>query len=142
MVPDDPGNIQKISEGHSPAFVLTDADTFANGTVSIELEEGTKDFPYAELAMSTSIEMKGLTVESIYTTDNEDSSSNGAMTLTCEVGGITISVRTVVLFDGNGNLVTADAYLGKTIDVRGILDYFDGTYQIKVFSVNDITIHN
>ena len=53
-----------------------------------------------------------------------------------------ISVRTVVLIDGNGNLVTADAYLGKTIDVRGILDYFDGTYQIKVFSVNDITIHN
>jgi DNA/RNA endonuclease YhcR with UshA esterase domain len=51
-------------------------------------------------------------------------------------------VRTVVLTDGNGNLVTEDAYLGKTIDVRGIVDYFKGDYQIKVFSVNDITIHN
>ena len=31
--------------------------------------------------------------------------------------------------------------LGKTIDVRGIVDYFDGTYQIKVFSRNDIVVH-
>jgi DNA/RNA endonuclease YhcR with UshA esterase domain len=86
--------------------------------------------------------MENLVVKDVYTTDNEESSSNGAMTLTCEVNGVTVSVRTVVLIDGNGNLVTADAYMGKTIDVRGIVDYFDGTYQIKVFSVNDITIHN
>ena len=142
MVPDDPGNIQKISEGHSPAFVLTDADTFANGTVSMELEEGTKDFPYAELAMSTSIEMKGLTVESIYTTDNEDSSFNGAMTLTCVSDGITVLVRTARLYDENNTLITADAYEGKTIDVRGIVDYYDGMYQIKVFSANGITVNN
>ena len=64
------------------------------------------------------------------------------MTLTCEADGVTISIRTVVLLDANGNPVTADAYLGKTIDVKGIVDYFDGTYQIKVFSANDITVHN
>jgi DNA/RNA endonuclease YhcR with UshA esterase domain len=86
--------------------------------------------------------MENLVVKDVYTTDDEDTSSVGAMTLTCEVNGVTISVRTVVLTDGNGNLVTADAFLGKTIDVRGIVDYFKGTYQIKVFSVNDITIHN
>ena len=51
-------------------------------------------------------------------------------------------VQPLAKTDGNGNLVTADAFLGKTIDVRGIVDYFKGTYQIKVFSVNDITIHN
>ncbi len=141
MVPDDPGNIQKISEGHSPAYVPTDADTFINGTVSIEQEEGTKDFSYAELAMSTSIEMKGLQVESIYTTDNEDSSSNGAMTLTCVSDGITVLVRTTVLYDENKTLITADAYEGKTIDVRGIVDYYDGMYQIKVFSANGITVN-
>ena len=142
MVPDDPGNIQKISEGHSPAYVPTDADTFMNGIVSIEQEEGMKDFSYAELAMSTSIEMKGLHVESVYTTDNEDSSSNGAMTLTCVSDGITVLIRTTVLYDENKNLITADAYEGKTIDVRGIVDYYDGTYQIKVFSANGITVNN
>ena len=142
MKPDDPNNIQKLSEGHEPAYVLTDPERFANGTVDVVVDETVTTLPYAKLALSTSLRMENLVVKDVYTTDNEDSSSNGAMTLTCEVGGITISVRTVVLFDDNGNLVTADAYLGKTIDVRGILDYFDGTYQIKVFSVNDITIHN
>ena len=140
MVPDDPGNIQKISDGHVPAYVPTDADTFMNSTVSIEQEEGTKEFSYAELVMSTSIEMKDLKVESVYTTDNEDSSSNGAMTLTCASDGITILVRTAVLYDENKTLITADAYEGKTIDVRGIVDYYDGTYQIKVFSADGITV--
>lgn len=142
MKPDDPGNIQKLSDGHTPAYVLTDADTFTNGKVSIESEEGSKEFRYAALALSTSIEMKDLKVVSVYTTDNEESSSNGAMTLTCEVDGKTISVRTVVLRDSGGNLITAEAYQGKVIDVKGIVDYYDGTYQIKVFSANDITIHN
>ena len=141
MKPDDPNNIQKISEGHSPAYVPTDADTFMNSTVSIELEEGSEKFPYAELAMNTSIEMKGLTVESVYTTDNEDSASNGAMTLTCVSDGVTVLVRTTVLYDENKTLITADAYEGKTIDVRGIVDYYDGTYQIKVFSANGITVN-
>ncbi len=142
MKPDDPNNIQKLSEGHKPAYVLTDAERFARGTVDVVVDETVTTLPYAQLAMSTSIRMENLRVKSVYTTDKEDSSSNGAMTLTCEVNGIAISVRTVVLIDSNGELVTADAYKGKTIDVRGIVDYFDGTYQIKVFSANDITVHN
>ena len=31
--------------------------------------------------------------------------------------------------------------MNKTIDVQGIVDYFSGSYQIKVFSQNDISIH-
>ena len=141
MKPNDPGNIQKLSEGHEPAYVLTDPVRFATGTVDVVVDETVTTLPYAQLAMSTSLQMTGLYVKSVYTTDNEESSSNGAMTLTCEVNGVTICVRTVVLLDGSGNLVTADAYMGKTIDVKGIVDYFDGEYQIKVFSCNDITVH-
>lgn len=141
MKPDDPNNIQKISDGKTPAYVLTDANTFQNGTVEIVGEEGTAVFDYAQLAMNTSIEMKNLQVKSIYTTTNEDSASKGAMTLTCEVDGITISVRTTVLLDDSGNLITASAFEGKTIDVKGLVDYFDGSYQIKVFTMDDITIH-
>ncbi|MBE6616930.1 MAG: thermonuclease family protein [Ruminococcaceae bacterium] len=141
MKPDDPGNIQKISSGHSPAFVLTDADTFMNGKVEVAGEEETRTFDYANLAMNTSVLMENLKVVSVYTTTAEDSSSKGAMTLTCEVDGVTVNVRTVVLVE-NGELVTADRYEGKTIDARGIIDYFDGEYQIKVFTVDDITIKN
>jgi len=138
MKPDDPNNVQKLSEGHEPAFVPTTADTFANGTVEVEMAEEIKTFPYAELAMNSSISMENLKVNSVYTTTNEDSSSYGAMTLNCEVDGIPVVVRTVVLTDENGKLVTEDAYIDKTIDVKGIIDYFDGQYQIKVFSAKDI----
>lgn len=143
MQPDDPGNIQKLSDGHSGAYRLTSADEFVNGKVDIELEDGTKTFDYAALAMSTSIEMKNLKVVDVYTTTAEDSSSKGAMTLSCEAeDGTVISVRTVVLVDENGNLVTEDAYMGKVIDVKGIVDFFDSSYQIKVFTKDDITIIN
>jgi DNA/RNA endonuclease YhcR with UshA esterase domain len=46
-----------------------------------------------------------------------------------------------VLKDEGGNIITASAYQGKNINVKGIIDYFNGTYQIKVFSANDITIN-
>ncbi len=140
MKPNDPNNVQKLSEGHEPAFVPTTADTFVNSTVEVEVAEEIKSFPYATAAMNTSISMTDLKVNSVYTTTNEDSSSYGAMTLNCEADGITVVVRTVVLTDENGNLITEESYEGKTIDVKGIIDYFDGQYQIKVFSAKDITI--
>ena len=142
MKPKDPGNIQKLSEGHAPAYRLTDANTFINGTVDVEGEKGAATAPFAQLAMSTSVEMKGLKVVDIYTTKNEESASKGAMTLTCKVDGQTVSVRTTVLLDDNGKLITEKAYAGKTIDVKGIIDYYDGTYQIKVFSADNITVTN
>ncbi len=140
MRPDDPANIQKISDGHSPAYVLTDPATFNEGKVELVIDDAAKTFGYAELAIYTSVEMTDLKVVDTYTTTNEESSSKGAITLTCKAGDETISVRTIVLYDEDGNLITADLFEGKTISVKGLVDYFDGTYQIKVFSVNDITI--
>ncbi len=140
MKPDDPNNIQKISSGKSPAFFPTTADKFVNGKVEIVTDEDKKTFGYAELAMNTSLFMENLTVVDIYTTTAEDSSSKGAMTLTCSSDGITVDVRTAVLTDENGNIITADAYAGKTISVKGIVDYFSGSYQIKVLSAKDITV--
>ena len=139
MRPKDPDNIQKLSEGHSPAYVLTSPDTFVNGKVQLEVNDEVKTFDYAALAMSTSISMKDLVVTDVYTTIGS-TSSNGAMTLTCEAEGITVIVRTEVLRDENGKTITADAFLGKTIDVRGIIDCFDGVYQIKIISAKDITV--
>lgn len=142
MHPDDPGNIQKISEGNSAAYLLTTADTFANGIVSVYDEETgeSQDYDYAYLAMNTTVEMHDLLVKNVYTTTNEDSSSYGAMTLTCECDGTTVYVRTAVLYDESGNLVTEDAFAGKTIDVKGIVDYYDSKYQVKVLTLHDLTI--
>lgn len=149
MRPNDPNNIQLVSSGHEAAFRLTEPKTFTNGTVEVEVlsaldsEELTpKTFPYAKLALGTSISMENLYVSNVYTTSNEDSASKGAMTLTCILNGCEISVRTVVLRDAEGNLITADAYLGKIINVKGIVDVFSGTYQIKIFKPDDITFVN
>ena len=83
---------------------------------------------------------ENLYVYDAYTTKNESSASQGAMTLYCQAGNERIAVRTIVLYDENGELVTQDRFLGKTIDVKGLVDYFDGKYQIKVFTVNQITV--
>lgn len=142
MKPDDPGNIQKLSEGKEAAFPLVSADQFANGKVTIATEDAENTYDFGELALNSSISMNGLKVVDTYTTMSEDSSSKGAMTLTCRAAdGTTISVRTEVLVDENGNLVTADQYMGKTINVKGIVDYYNGNYQIKVFSAKNITIN-
>lgn len=141
MKPDDPDNIQLISEGHSGAYCEINADDFKNKKVSIEGNDELKEFSYAELIMNTTVSMNNLVVKSIYTTKNEDSSSYGAMTLTCEANGVTIYIRTVVLSDDNGELITEDMYKGKTIDVKGIVDFYDDNYQIKVFDAKDILIH-
>ncbi|MGN0794931.1 MAG: thermonuclease family protein [Aristaeellaceae bacterium] len=142
MKPNDPGNIQLLSQGHSAAYVLTSPDTFASGTVTLKTSEGEKTYPWAELALGTSVEMRGLSVASVYTTDSETSSSQGAMLLYCDSNGVTIRVRTAVLRDADGQLVTADAFTGKTIDVKGVVDCYNGQYQITVLTMNNITIHD
>ena len=140
MKKNDPNNIQLISEGHTGAFLLTSPDTFANGKVTIEEEDGDYIYDYAYLALNTSIAMEGLTVVETYATSDEASSSFGALTLLCEAGDATVTVRTVPLYDENRELVKGNAFLGKTINVKGIVDVFDGAYQIKVFRLEDIAI--
>lgn len=145
--PTDPSNTLKISEGHTPANRETDPDMFANGYMEVETqisldneETELKNVKYADLIMSTSVSMKNLKVIDVYTTHN-GGNNDGAMTLTCQSGSTIIDVRTIVLYDENGNMLDDSAFLGKTIDVKGIVDYFSGAHQIKVFSANDITVH-
>ncbi len=136
MKPKDPGNIQLLSEGHAPAWVPTAAKVFTSAIVTVDGQEA----PYAQLALGTSVSMQGLTVTDAYTTQDAESSSNGAITLICEADGETILIRTVPLKHADGTLVTQDHFLGKTIHVRGIVDYYDGNYQVKVFTPDAITI--
>lgn len=140
MKPDDPANTAQLSTGNEVAYAEVSAADFT-GEKTIMVGEEEKTFKYAELAVSTSISMKNLKVVDTYTTTNPSASDVGAMTLTCEVDGVRISVRTAVLKDAEGNLITEDAYAGQTIDVKGIVDCYNGSYQIKVMSAADITVH-
>ena len=140
MRPTDPANTAQISTGNPIAYQEVAADVF-NGNKTILVGEQEKTVPYAQLVVSTSLSMKNLKVQSIYTTTNPDASDTGAMTLTCTVDGQTITVRTGVLKDANGNLITEEYFEGKTIDIQGIVDYYEGTYQIKAHTLNDFNIH-
>ena len=147
MKPDDPMNLQKLdNEIHAPAYALTTADTFRNGTVNVVGEEDVKTYSYAELALYSSIEMKNLVVKSAYATTSSKDGSVTGISITCEVDGITVTVYTTALKDANGNDVTVDTFKGQTIDVKGLIDWHKTSstanfpYQIKVLSHNDITI--
>ena len=131
-------DIRLIEKGYKAANVETTAATF-NKSVVIETENGTTTRKYAELALNTSISMKGLYVKSAYTTDN-GGNNDGAMTLTCESEGRTVKVRTIVLRDSAGNMATEDMLVGKTIDVTGVIDTYDGEYQIKILSTGGIKV--
>lgn len=142
--PNDPTNTIKLGEGYEPGFAKTDAATFVGGNVeiSIETEDGSTKkvtLPYHEAVMSSTISVDNLKVKSVYTTSS-GGSSDGAMTLTCEApDGTEVTVRTAVLYE-NGNLITGDAYLGKTVNVKGIVAIFDGCCQIYCYRPIHITV--
>lgn len=148
MRPNDPNNVQLISKDNPAANRLIKALDFMYDDVEVEVLTSLEDdvtemktFPYAQLLLSTSVSMERLKVNKITTTTNEDSSNKGAMTITCTASdGTTVVVRTAVLRDENGDLITSKAYSGKMLNVRGIVDYYSGSYQIKVLSASDITI--
>ena len=144
MKPNDPANTAVLTTGNEISFNEITIDQF-NSNVTINVNDEDKTYKFTQLAVSTCVSMKNLKVIDVYTTKNGDSA--GAMTLTCQVDGKTIDIRTEVLKNENGVIVTEQTFRGATIDVRGLIDYFDlndtgnGTYQIKVYTFSDITIH-
>ena len=143
--------IHKIEEGYSPSYRETDAADIVNGKLTLDVitqdADGNEistptEFKYGELAHYSTVTVKDLTVESVYTTTTETSDDKGAMSITCKAAdGTTIVVRTEVLIDAEGKLVTQDIFpAGTKISVRGIVDSYDGQYQVRVFAIGDITI--
>ena len=138
--PQDPANTWLISEGHEGAFPEKTISEFESN-VSIQNGENTVTGKYCQVMLSTTISMKNLKVVSTYTTP-----SNGAITLTCrDANGREIDVRIDTMKDADGNLVTEQYFAGETIDVKGIIDYFNynqiQSYQVKVFTFDSITFH-
>lgn len=152
MRPDDPENIQKISDGHEGAYAEVSAKDLLNGKVEIDVttvdEEGnetvaTKTFDRGFITMHGTASLKDLVITKIYTTQNEDSSNFGALSITCIAqDGTEIVLRTIVLKDADGKTITADKFpIGSVIDAKGVVDVYNGVYQLKIFSASDITFH-
>ena len=113
--------------------------TYSKENEDGDMIETTVTKPFAELALGTHISMKNLVVSSMYTTSN-GGNNDGAISITCKVGNETIVVRTAVLHNADGSIVTQSQFAGKTIDVTGVIDQYNGDYQIQVFLFEDIVI--
>lgn len=101
--------------------------------------EESRKFDLAELINGATISMNGLKVTRVYTT--QSGTSAGAMTITCTTtDGKTVTVRTSVLTGTDGKVVTQDYYEGKTINVKGVVDFYNDSYQIAVHGFDFITI--
>ncbi len=155
LFPDDEGGCRVLETGHEASYREGDASKLLNGKIEIdsyverEDENGeiveelqTVKFDYGALALHSTIKLSNLTVQSVYTTTS-DTDSNGALTITCkDQNGVTIEIRTAskLVRDDQSVVVAADFPRGTVIDVKGIIDYFND-YQVKVFNIDDITIH-
>ena len=139
MKKDDPGNIRLISKGESPVWREITPTEFNSLVITVVGEESIIEMPFSYASLGTTVEMKGLYVSDVYTTTDQESSSRGAMTLHCTKDGESISVRTVPLYK-DGVLMDERDFSGQTIDVRGVVDTYDGNPQIKVFRTDDITV--
>lgn len=134
MKPDDPNNLQKLSEGNAAGYVSISADDFASAIVSIETEAGAAEYKLSDIAMNTTVEMDGLTVQSVYVAEN------GCATLTCAAGDAEVTVRLEPL-KVNGEAFDPNTLSGKTIDVRAAVDMYDNAPQLHVFTAEGISIH-
>lgn len=134
MKPDDPNNLQKLSEGNAAGYVSISADDFASAMVSIETEAGAAEYKLSDIAMNTTVEMDGLTVQSVYVAEN------GCATLTCAAGDAEVTVRLEPL-KVNGEAFDPNTISGKTIDVRAAVDMYDNAPQLHVFTAEGISIH-
>lgn len=134
MKPDDPNNLQKLSEGNAAGYVSISADDFASAMVSIETEAGAAEYKLSDIAMNTTVEMDGLTVQSVYVAEN------GCATLTCTADDAEVTVRLEPL-KVNGEAFDPNTLSGKTIDVRAAVDMYDNVPQLHVFTAEGISIH-
>lgn len=144
--PNDPQSIKKLGDGYEGAFTLYTADQFVNGKADIVLEDSVATYDVKYLTMNSSISFENLKVKRASTTTNPASASKGAITLYCECNGVEIVIRTNPLYDADRNLLTQDMFVGKTINVKGFVEYYlpegqtTGQYQIKVLTPDQITI--
>ncbi len=148
MKPGDPAYTHLVEENQKIAYTPTEISAITSGATEISSPDGDVVITYKGnfSALHTSVSLEGLKVIGTSTTQDPESNNYGAISLKCEKDGQTITIRTIVLYE-NGQLVTADRFEGKTIDVVGIVDAYtpegstEAQIQVRVFTLGAITVH-
>ncbi len=136
MDPEYEKNTRLVEENCSYSPITLTGDDLSNTSAS----ETYNDVSYMAAITSSYATMKNVTCTRAYTT--KDGTSAGALSLTCtDSSGKTFTIRTGVL-KNNGQTVTEDAFVNKTFDATGIVDSYDGSYQLRVVSYKNFTFKN
>ena len=109
------------------------AEAFANGVATVETAEGPAERSLAELALCTTVSMEDLLVEQA-----PPAGADGERTLLCTADGAEVPVR---LEGAAAEALAGESPAGRLIDVRGVVERYDGDYQILVLTTEGITIH-
>lgn len=123
-----------------PDYTEVSAKEIVSGKLDFELNDENYSLDYGDAITSSTVTVKNLTVTKTYTTHN-GGPNDGAISITCKAeDGTQITVRTEVLKDADGKLVSEDQFFfdrehrnGKTITVKGIIEKYEGSYQVKVY---------
>ena len=140
MKKDDPGNIRLLEKGVERLPRVVTPENLKKGGVEVRVEDDIVPLTLSDALLGTLVEIRGISVDEVYVTTKEESSSFGAMTMTCTKDGESIQIRTLPLYE-DGELLTERDFLGFVIDVTGVLDTYEGKSQIRVFSIDDITVY-
>ncbi len=137
MDPEYEKNTRLVEENCSYDPTIITGNDFSNTTKSDDYA-GTS---YMDALTSSYCQMNDVTCTSAYTT--QDGTSAGALSLTCtDSSGKTFTIRTSILYNSDGSKVTSDAFVGKTFDAKGVVDYYNGSYQLRVASYKNFTFKN
>ena len=140
MKKDDPGNIRLLEKGVEILPRVVTPENLNKGVVEVIVEDDIVPLTLSDALLGTLVEIRGINVDEVYVTTKEESASFGAMTMTCTKDGESIQIRTLPLYE-DGELLTERDFLGSVIDVTGVLDTYEGKSQIRVFSIDDITVY-
>lgn len=135
----DPNNefqMKLLGEGYTAADVEISADLMVNATEKVTVGDEEVEMRVAELMLGTTVSMKNLKVKRV-----KPAQSSDALTIYCDVDGIEVQIHAPEMYDEYGQVITEAYYLGKTLDVKGVMDVFGENYQIEFYSLSDIEFH-
>lgn len=142
---------------HEPEFketTLTDLNTAGARPVTCTFtetdeEEGEKEvertLEYGEAVMDTAVTLKNLTIVRMYSTKDGNGEPTGQISITCkDASGKTIVLRTEPLKKEDGKTLYTEeeiAALGTNgiLSARGIVDKYEGTYQVAIWDIDCLT---
>lgn len=148
--PNDPSNTQLIEDGASliptRPFAETPIASLKSGKITAEFEGEEevekRELDYGAAIMDTSVTLTNVEITDIYTTKNGNSA--GAMSITVkDAQGTEITLRTILLYKADDTLYAeadfqdANGKYKKLSAVKGIVDYYDGAYQLAIWDFEE-----